>query len=83
MSGERITEHNRIKLAEVIFEVTRVGKMVRVNAIDPITGVEVTSIAPVSVGKNHWERLAKRKLEYVLTKKLRKKKEGGGTDFLV
>ena len=82
MSNSSQNPPNRIELDEVIFEITRVGNMVRVNAVDPITGTEVVSIAPVSAGKAQWERLAKRKLEYVLTKRMQKNNEGG-TGFLV
>ncbi len=83
MSGGKITQEERIKLHEVIFEVKRVGKMVRVVAVDPITGVEVTTIAPFNVGKTNWQRLAQRKLEYVLTKKLHAKNEKKGRGFIV
>ncbi|MCW9045973.1 MAG: hypothetical protein OQK35_06525 [Alphaproteobacteria bacterium] len=83
MPGEKITRSERIRLSEVIFEIRHVGRMVRVIAVDPITAIEVSTIVPFTVGQKNWERLAKRKLEYVITKKLRANEKKKGTGFIV
>ena len=62
---------DRVRLNEVIYELARVGSMVRVNAIDPATGTEITTFGPVSAGEEQLKRVALRKLEYVLAKRLR------------
>jgi len=71
----------RVVLKEVIFEITHMGNMVRIAAIDPITGTEVISVAPKSLGKAQWQRHAKRKLEYVMTKNKKAKKHKSSIDF--
>lgn len=53
---------------EVLFEMQRVGKIMRVTAIDPITGTEVISVVDPRQGMTVIKRLAARKLEYVLEK---------------
>ena len=53
---------------EVFIEYTRVGKSVRVTAIDADTGVEVSFQAPVSLGSDDMQALAIQKLRYVLKK---------------
>ena len=50
-------------------EMTHVGNAVRVCAVDPVTGVEVTCIGAPSATKKQLSDLAVRKLEYVLAKK--------------
>lgn len=62
-----------IQLNEVLFELRRHGNAVRVVAIDPITGIEVTMVGPRNCGTETLKRLAKRKLAYVIAKKLGKK----------
>ena len=59
------------KLTEVLFEFVRVGRYLRVNAIDPRTGIEVAMIADPRHGKTIIKRLAARKLAYVSSKKRR------------
>ncbi len=59
----------RIYLPEVLFEMRRVGRSVRVAAIDPITHTEVTLVAPAKLSLNDMKRVAARKLIYVLAKK--------------
>lgn len=58
---------------EVLFEFQRIGNQVRVTAIDPVTGTEVTMIADARAGEASIKRLAARKLFYVM-----RKKQGGG-----
>ena len=58
-----------VYLPEVLIEYRRVGKMLRVIAIDPITRIEVIMIAPLDATKNEIKRIAARKLAYVIAKK--------------
>ena len=58
-----------VYLPEVLIEYRRVGKMLRVIAIDPITRIEVIMIAPLDATKNEIKRNAARKLAYVIAKK--------------
>lgn len=59
---------------QVYFEMQRVGKYVRVVAIDSVSGVEVTMVGDPSQGTATLKRLAARKLDYVLEKKFPTKK---------
>ena len=59
----------RVHLPEVLFEFRRVGKVVRVNAIDPKTGIEVSMVGDMRYGTETLKRLAARKLAYVLAKR--------------
>ncbi|MEK9723706.1 MAG: hypothetical protein VW405_09525 [Rhodospirillaceae bacterium] len=67
-------------LREVLFEFHQVGKHLRVNAIDPITGTEVTMICDPKVGQEQLKRLAMRKLIYVMERNAAKGKRPGGVD---
>ena len=58
-----------IYLPEVLFEMRRVGRSVRVAAIDPITHTEVILVAPAKLRLNDMKRVAARKLVYVMSKK--------------
>ena len=60
---------NKVKLNEVLFEFVLVGRYLRVNAIDPRTGIEISMIADPRQGKTIIQRLAARKLAYVISKK--------------
>jgi len=64
-----------VYLPEVLFQLQRVGKSVRVVAIDPITGIEVTMIAPPSGEMEGVKRIAARKLAYVIAKRQQKESE--------
>jgi len=55
-------------LGEVLFEFKRHGNVLRVVAIDPKTGTEVIMIADPRQSKMVIQRLAARKLAYVLAK---------------
>ncbi len=57
------------RLEEVLFEFHRVGNAVRVSAIDPVTGTEVTIQGPANAGETTLRRTAVTKLRYVLSKK--------------
>lgn len=54
---------------EIIFEFQRVGGYVKVSAVDTETSAEVSIVGPPSAGQVELERLAARKLEYVLAKR--------------
>ncbi len=60
-----------VYLPEVLLELRRVGKSIRVTAIDPITGIEVTMAAPVDATSDVIKRNASRKLAYVIAKKIK------------
>ncbi len=55
---------------EVLFEMRRAGKNgVRVAAIDPHSGVEITMVGDIRYGEETLKRMAARKLVYVINKK--------------
>jgi hypothetical protein len=56
-------------MREVLFELRRVGNSVRVNAIDPVTNIEVTIIGDPRFGEEALKRTAMRKLTYVIAKR--------------
>lgn len=60
---------------EVFFEMIRMGRYVRVSAIDAETGTEVQIVGDPAQGEAMMKRIALRKLTYVL----RKRRESGGT----
>jgi len=62
---------------EVLFEFQRVGKIMRVVAIDPDTATEVIMVADPRHGMDTIKRLAARKLAYVLAKKRAKAEKNG------
>ena len=66
-----MAEQGRVRLKQVLFEFVRVGRVVKVNAIDPETGIEVSMVGDAKASADALKRLATRKLEYVLTKRLR------------
>ncbi len=58
----------KVEINEVLFEFVSVGRYLRVNAIDPSTGIEITMTADPRYDENHIKRIAARKLAYVLSK---------------
>ncbi len=54
--------------SEVYLEFTQVGNMVRVNAVDAVTGVEVSFAGPRNTPQSELKRTAIAKLKYVLNK---------------
>ena len=54
---------------QIYFEMQRVGKYVRVVAIDSVTATEVIMVGDPAQSTATLKRLAARKLEYVLEKK--------------
>lgn len=63
------TPGNGPHIANVLFEFRKVGRMVRVSALDPASNTEVTIIAPQGQGQEPLKRVALRKLLYVLSRK--------------
>lgn len=47
---------------EILFEFTKVGTYMRVAAIDPASGIEVVTVAPVSASRQHMQQVAAAKL---------------------
>lgn len=58
-----------VRLGEVLFEFQRVGRVTRVTAIDPASNTEITMIGVPGHSQLMVERLATRKLAYVIGKK--------------
>lgn len=55
---------------EYLLEFQQVGKYVKVSAIDPVTNIEVSIVGAASATEAELKRVAVRKLEYVIRKKL-------------
>ncbi|MBE0530166.1 MAG: hypothetical protein IH626_05015 [Rhodospirillales bacterium] len=72
-----MAEQGRVRLKQVLFEFVRVGQVVKVNAIDPETGIEVSMVGDAKASSDTLKRLAARKLEYVIAKRLTQR--GGKT----
>lgn len=72
-----MAEQGRVRLKQVLFEFVRVGQVVKVNAIDPESGIEVSMVGDAKASSETLKRLAARKLEYVIAKR---RAEGRGTD---
>ena len=68
---------------EILFEFHSVGRNLRIVAIDPDSGVEVTMVGAPGYGKESLKRMAARKLAYVIAKKKAGGSGGSGTDTLV
>lgn len=67
-----------ISANEVLLEIQRHGNILRVTAIDPITGTEVLMMADPRQSMLTIKRLAARKLAYVLEKKRAEAAESNG-----
>ena len=52
----------------VIFEFLRVGRAVKVTAVDTASGIEASIVGDPTVGEPALRRLARQKLDYVLAK---------------
>ena len=60
---------------EVLFEMRKMGTYgVRIAALDPETKIEVSMIGDIRYGTEFLQRIAARKLSYVIRKKLLKNK---------
>lgn len=67
--------NERVILQNCYIEMKTYGNYVRVTAIDPTTGIEVYVVGPKNAGQTALSRAAKRKLEYVLTKRKSQQKQ--------
>jgi len=54
---------------EVLIEIIQIGGSVKVSAIDPVTGTEVSIVGPPSAGEEMLTRNAINKLNYMLAKR--------------
>ncbi len=63
--------------AEYLLEYIRHGNSVKVCAVDPVTGLEVSIVGPANAGREALKRTAVAKLEYVLKKRRKKDGENG------
>lgn len=59
---------------EILFEFHQQGRNLRIVAIDPATGTEITMVGAPGYSKEALKRIAARKLAYVI-----QKKRGGGS----
>jgi len=57
------------KDSRVLFEFRRIGASVKVSAIDPTTGTEVSLVGPASAGERALAEAAVKKLRYVLARR--------------
>jgi hypothetical protein len=53
---------------EILIETIQIGSILRVTAVDAVTGLEVMFQAPLSAGRESLQRLAADKLRYVQKK---------------
>ncbi len=58
---------------EYLIEMRRVGDYIKVAAIDPVTNTEVSIVGSARATERQLQRVAVRKLEYVLNKKAKGK----------
>lgn len=77
MDGQAMAEQGRIRLNRILFEFVRVGQAVKVIAIDPETGIEVSMVGDAKASPETLKRLATRKLEYVIARHLAEGRGGG------
>jgi hypothetical protein len=54
---------------EVIFEFLRIGAALKVTAVDAETGTEASMVGDPNAGQETLRRLAKQKLDYVMSRK--------------
>ncbi|MBL6946161.1 MAG: hypothetical protein ISR47_05950 [Rhodospirillales bacterium] len=65
-----MSRQKKVSLGTVYFEFLRMGNVVKVSAIDPKTGTEVCIVGSPKAGQENLKRVAARKLEYVMKKRL-------------
>ena len=54
---------------EIIFEFLRIGAALKVTAVDVASGVEASMVGDPHAGQETLRRLAKQKLDYVMSRK--------------
>ncbi len=70
-TGIEIAVQRGVQLWEVLFEFRRIGKFLKVTAIDPDTNIEVSMVGNPRYSQEMLKRTATRKLLYVIAKRLR------------
>jgi hypothetical protein len=58
--------------AEVLFEFHRIGNVIKVSAIDPVSNTEVSLVGAAGASQQALKMAALRKLQYVLEKNRKK-----------
>ncbi|MBL4801451.1 MAG: hypothetical protein JKY45_06115 [Emcibacter sp.] len=53
---------------QYLVEFIQIGSSVKVSAVDPVTGREVSIVGPASASRNQLSSVAVKKLKYVLSK---------------
>jgi hypothetical protein len=66
--GKGVSVPDQKSTAEAIIEFRRIGNSVKVSAIDTISNVEVSIIAPASSTERQMTDAVMRKLQYVLSR---------------
>ena len=66
-----------VQLREVLFEFRRVGRFLKVTAIDPDTNTEVSMVGNPRYSQQMLKRNATRKLVYVIAKRRRAARNSG------
>lgn len=66
--GRRITRSRSDGLGEVLFELIPMGSVVKVSAIDPVTGTEVCLVGDPHLSSYSLRAAARRKLAYVVAR---------------
>jgi hypothetical protein len=56
-------------MGEILIETRRIGAILKIIAVDPVTGTEVSFQAPVTTSQIALKQLAVSKLRYVMRKK--------------
>ena len=69
MAGPSRRNSQNMGLGNVIFEFSAVGNAVKVFAVDPDTGLEVSIVGPANAGEEALRRTAMSKLRYMLDKR--------------
>ena len=69
--GTEIVAHKGVQLRVVLFEFRRIGRFVKVTAIDPDSNTEVSMVGSPRYGQEMLKRIATRKLVYVIAKRRR------------
>lgn len=54
---------------DILIEFVRIGSSIKVSAIDPKTGIEVSTIGPASASETQLAKAALAKLRYVIAKR--------------
>jgi hypothetical protein len=62
---------------DYLLEFRRIANTVKVTAVDPVSGTEVSIVGPANAGREYLSRTAVRKLQYVMAKKQDKKPAPG------